>query len=377
MPSQFRRLLFAFSWLALFSPYTVAGNLFLPAVHYTVGPPSVFSLATGTLDGDTFPDIVAVGGGGATNDLSILINNGDGSFHNGSTLSIGFAGLTSVAVGDFNRDGKQDIVAASAGDKAIYVLLGNGDGTFQAPLVHSTFTDALTIGDFNQDGKLDIANVGRDGLMRVLFGKGDGTFPTSHSYRVSSSRNYSIVAANLNQDLYPDIVVASSAGTHHVPALTVFLNNDDGTFQPGVTYDGGTSPLGVAVGFVDGDPWPDLVVASVGLTDPGDVRWLKGNGDGTFQPPVVITTTAVNKPTAVALADFLHNGNLDIVASNQRLARITFLPGNGDGTFGSPQTLPASKSRILIASDLNGDGFVDIVGGGASGGGVDVILNAK
>jgi hypothetical protein len=134
-------------------------------------------------------------------------------------------GPTSVVVGDFNNDGKLDLVVGSSG--GVSVLLGNGDGTFQLPLTVAlprgiTLNSAsrhLFAADFNRDGELDLAECNS---AVVLLGRGDGTFQTPISYSVPGP----LAAGDLNGDRKPDLAVRRSAG-----AVSILLGNGDGTFQ--------------------------------------------------------------------------------------------------------------------------------------------------
>jgi hypothetical protein len=113
----------------------------------------------------------------------VLLGNGDGSFTRVDSPSGLFSPDTSqLAVGDFNKDGKLDVVISSKTCGQLFLLLGEGNGSFQAPsaLPSAPFdpVQALVAADFNHDGRLDLASSGVDaqsGIV-VLLGKGDGTF---------------------------------------------------------------------------------------------------------------------------------------------------------------------------------------------------------
>jgi hypothetical protein len=139
-------------------PLAAQVNL-LTALHFPTGT-GPNSVVTTDLNGDGKPDLVVCNNGDGT--VSVLLGNGDGTFKAAVAYSVGkFPG--SVVVGDFNGDGKPDLAVANSGaadtSKQVSVLLGNGDGTFQAAVNYPTsnYSIALAIGDFNGDGKLDIA----------------------------------------------------------------------------------------------------------------------------------------------------------------------------------------------------------------------------
>jgi hypothetical protein len=190
-------------------------------LSFTVGPlPRVPVLAD--LNGDGVLDMVTANTGTSGN-LSVLLGNGDGSFQPAVTYPAA-AGAQYVAVGDFNGDGKPDLAVSNFSFTTftfnLLIFLGNGDGTFRAPLITSVMSDAyVVVGDFNKDGKLDVLVGGQ-----VLLGNGDGTFRAN----LASVTAFQ-VAADLNGDGILDMVGAGGTG-----AVLVQLGNGDGTFRPAV-----------------------------------------------------------------------------------------------------------------------------------------------
>jgi hypothetical protein len=219
------------------------------------------------------------------------------------------AGVTpiSVAVGDFNGDGTLDLAAASYGDDqgngaGVNVLLGNGDGTFQPALTFAAgiYPTAVVVGDFNGDGTLDLAvadtgdSSGHGAGVNVLLGNGDGSFQAARNFAAGSSPR-SVAVGDFNGDGTIDLAVANyiSSGT-----VSVLLGNGDGTFQTAVSYPAGGLTISVAVGDFNGDGNQDLAVANA---DSNDVSVLLGNGDGTFQPAQ--SYNAGPYPSSVAVGD--------------------------------------------------------------------------
>src|SRR5438309_1429738 len=185
----------------------------------------------------------------------------------------------SVAVGDFNGDGKPDLAVANGSSPggSVSLLLGRGDGTFQTAVSYAAGAapHSVAVGDFNGDGRVDlaVANAG-GGNVSVLLGRGDGTFQPAANYDVGASP-YSVAVGDFNGDGMADLAVANTgAGT-----ISVLLGRGDGTFRTAVNYGVGASPRSVAVGDFNGDGKVDLAVANAGG---GNVSVLLGNGDGTL-----------------------------------------------------------------------------------------------
>jgi len=182
----------------------------------------------------------------------VLLGNGDGSFQAAVNYD---AGAQSVAVGDFNGDGKPDLASSAA------VLLGNGDGTFQAALSSSVGGDSVAVSDFNGDGKSDLAVAtaggggegGSPSSVSVAVGKGDGTFQAALTY-FAGFGSRSVAVADFNGDGKPDLAVANVNSYN----FSVFLGKGDGTFQDAVNYGDGSRPVFVAVGDFNGDGKPDI-----------------------------------------------------------------------------------------------------------------------
>jgi hypothetical protein len=287
----------------------------------------------------------------------------------GSPISLGGTGVTpneplSMAVGDFNGDGKLDLalgIQQDGNSGYVSILLGNGDGTF-TPVSSSPATGhcpcAMAMGDFNGDGKVDLAVANyNDNTVTILLGNGDGTFLPATGLPVSVGANPTdLVSADFNGDGNLDLAVTNSTDN----TLTILLGNGDGTFSPVTSSPAtGTTPFGLAAGDFNGDGKLDLAVANF---DENTVTILLGNGDGTFAPAPSPPATA---GPALVVGDFNGDGKLDLAVTGRGNSTVTILLGTGDGTFtpisgccGTPVDL--THTLGMAAGDFNGDGKLDL-----------------
>jgi hypothetical protein len=334
---------------------------FQPAVEYA-GPANEFlsAITTGDFNGDGIPDL-AVGNtfGLFQGSVFILFGNGDGTFHSsGATYPL--ADYTStLSAADLNGDGKLDLVAGYFSDgSVISVLLGNGDGTFRARTDYATGKNpaALVLADFNNDGIVDIAtsNTG-DGTTSLLLGNGDGTFKMATTMQLILVEG--IAAGDFNHDGNVDLAIQDGF------SVGVFLGNGDGTFQ--TPHFGGSvsnSNPNLIVGDFNGDGNLDLALPQ----STGDIEVIPGNGDGTFQPGIVIPVNvpqSIPLPLSLATADFNNDGLLDIVSANNSVGFSTFLQstllvskaaiGFGTVTFGTTKGPSEIKLTNFGAATLN------------------------
>lgn len=269
-------------------------------------------------------------------------------------------GPISLAAGDFNRDGKQDLVVTSSGSNRIGVLIGNGDGTFKPPVQYDAGNgpQSVAVGDFNSDGKLDVAVANYSGTVSILLGNGDGTFQGPANYATGNASS-SVAVGDFNRDGKLDLVVTNSGAANGVSSVSVLLGNGDGTFRAATNYSAGLGAYSVAVGDFNRDGKLDLAVASFGS---GTVSILLGKGDGTFQTG---PSYATGGPTSVAVGDFNGDGILDFVVanlgSNQGFGTLSAFLGAGDGTFHLAGNFGVGSNPYAVAvGDFSGDGTLDL-----------------
>jgi hypothetical protein len=346
---------------------------FQPAVNYATGDGFPISVAVGHFNGDGKLDLavadyglsISFGNSGIYSGVHVLLGNGDGTFQTAYTY---YAGIhpTSVAVGDFNGDGKQDLAVASYWSSNVSVLLGNGDGTFLTAKSYTAgvYPRSVAVGDFNGDGKLDLAVAGYTqgefsyGTVSVLLGQGDGTFQAAYTLDAGDHPS-SVAVGDFNGDGKLDLAVTDFGDDYgNGQGVSVLLGKGDGTFLPPQSYAAGSRPLSVAVGDFNGDGILDLAVADYG-TWPytnGSVSVLLGKGDGTFLPAVNYAAEAW--PRSVAVGDFNGDGKQDLAVTNL-YGTVVVLPGNGDGTF-QPAMYYGGAWGSGAVGDFNGDGKPDL-----------------
>ncbi|MEE8169313.1 MAG: FG-GAP-like repeat-containing protein, partial [Phycisphaerae bacterium] len=343
-----------------------SGPLF-DITEFDVGD-SPHSVAIGDLDGDGNADL-AVANYNSDN-VSILLGNGDGTFSADVTFGAG-DGPVSAAIGDLDGDGNADLAVANFESDSVSILLGNGDGTFAADVFFGA-GDAprwLAIGDLDSDGNDDlaVANQYSDNVS-VLLGNGDGTFAADLTFGVGILPR-SVAIADLDGDGNADLAIANDDSDN----VSILLGNGDGTFAADATFGAGYAPFSVAIGDLNGDGDADLAVAN---SNSFDVSVLLGNGDGTFAAHATFWTEFGSASVVIGDLDLDGNGHGDLAVANYFSDNVSVLLGNGDGTFADDVTFGAGVAPTSVAiGDLDGDGDADLAVANAGSDNVSVLLN--
>jgi len=270
-------------------------------------------------------------------------------------------GPSQVVVADVNHDGKPDLIVSDALDNTVSVLLGNGDGTFQAPRQYSigamntqdattvfselpTYKRGLAVADLNGDGNLDIVVTNpTSGDVSVLMGRGDGTFAPQERFDAGPAPN-AVVIGDFNGDGIPDLAVLSASAGNST--LAILMGRGDGTFLPAqliitpvfnsLSYDN------LQAADLTGNGKLDLLVT--GGADQMTYVYL-GNGDGTFR----LASSFVGGGPDLAVADLNGDGIPDVANANISNSTISYVLGNGDGTFGSATSDSSGEAPLAVA----------------------------
>jgi hypothetical protein len=345
-----------------------------------------WAIAVGDFNGDHLLDVALWSYSQTTGNMEVIIYLGNGA--GGLTLSGGYAapssgnfnpGPNSIVAADVNGDGELDLVALTPYN-GVFIYLGKGDGTFQAPVAYATgcttgtgACNALAVGDLNGDGKPDLAldaNETTGGGISILLNNGTGAFGTATYYPVAISGVFAgagIAIGDVNGDKKPDVVVGSSSVT-----AIVYLNQGGGTFKVNGTV--GTVPLNPTDNLVLADINNDKKLDIVVPDGYGDVFTFYGTGKGTFTtgPAYPLQAQQNGGNYLVVVADFNGDGTLDVLDTDG-IDTNTVSLGRGDGSFQTNQINAYNTSLVannIATADFNGDGFPDIaqsLGGGANG----------
>lgn len=294
----------------------------------------------------------------------------------------------SLVVGDFNGDGLPDIAFFCGSTTG--VMLGNGDGTFAAVQNITVVSSQLAVaGDFNKDGKLDLVVIGAPGdggtqSIQFLAGNGDGTFATAVVSNLTQQGYSAPVAADINGDGFLDIVLGSfSTANGATPSVDVFGNNKDGTFgvvatgvygpSASANLSASASASSIIAGNVFGSGVNDLIVPDTG-TSAGLFLIQNTGAAGSFSLGTP-SKTAVAGLTAALPGFFGGTPSIDLFVANG--TSISALANDGTGNYTASYTglSVAATSPLFAVADANLDGYSDVYTASLSSGALQISAN--
>ncbi len=372
-------------------------NTYLSSIHVLLGvgdgtfmaPPTYRAgegpkaIKAGDLNGDRINDLVVA------NDretISILLGNRNGTFK----APIEYAACTfpkSIVIQDLNHDNAPDLAVAGSDQPdwqgVVSILQGNGDGSFKQPESYPTgkMTNSIAAGDLNNDGHTDMVTTNTGILVKaqwgnvsILFGNGDTTFQEAIQLIAGPYPN-SVSLADLNHDGNLDLTIVNlpTGILSYLGLVAIRYGNGDGTFKRPIYFSGGEFPFAVAIGDLNLDGQPDLVVSAIN----GNISVLLGNRYGTFQR--LDKTMTNNYCSYAAMGDLDHDGRQDLAITNRLFGGyVSILYGNGDGTF--EKTIPYGTGTLpcsVAIADLDGIGPLDLAVANSRSNDVTVILNPE
>ncbi|MEG4488454.1 DUF4347 domain-containing protein [Microcoleus sp. D2_18a_B4] len=334
---------------------------------------SLRKVASGDFNKDGNLDL-AFASTGVNRNVSIALGNGTGQFSAATNLNTSPpTGLNtwSVAVGDFNKDGNSDLVTANNATNNVSLLLGNGNGTFGAATYFGVGSSPYTVAvaDFNGDGNSDLATANRtSNNVSILRGNGNGTFGAATNLSVGSTP-YFVVVGDFNKDGKSDLATANSGSN----SVSILLQNANGTFAPATNFTVGNRPNYIALGDFNGDKNPDLATSNEGSNN---VSILLGNGTGSFS--AATNFSVGSQPLAIARGDFNADGKVDLATANNSSNNVSVLFGSGNGSFGTATNfVVGGNPQGIVVGDYNKDGLSDVATANFGGQNTSILLNTS
>jgi uncharacterized repeat protein (TIGR01451 family) len=288
-----------------------------------------------------------------SNTVSILLGTGTGSFGAASGFAVG-AGPVRAAVGDFNNDGKSDLAVANNTSNTLSILLGTGAGSFGAatnfPGGPGPFS--IAVGDFNNDNKSDLAVAdANSSVVSILLGTGTGSFGATTAFDVGAGPR-SVVIGDFNGDGNSDLAVANLDSAN----VSILLGTGTGSFGAATNFATGPGAISVAVGDFNDDGKSDVAVANYNANT---ISILLGTGMGGFGAATNVPVGS-NQPSSLAIADFNNDGENDLAVTNENSNNLAILLGTGTGSFAAASNYSVGSTPFSLATgDFNNDGKKD------------------
>ncbi|MCP3685012.1 MAG: T9SS type A sorting domain-containing protein [bacterium] len=317
----------------------------------------IHDVASADLNGDGYIDIVTANYN-EPGTVSILLNNGDGTFQASYVESVGVYPI-GISVADYDSDGDIDLSAAISDQADISILKNNGDGTFSPRTEYSIdgYASKICPVDIDIDGDVDIIT----NQLAVMINDGDGNFNHIASYLQNGGA--SIFAGDFNNDGLPDLTTSGN------DSIYIYLNNGNFEFPTYSSFSAGASGS-VYGGDLDGDVDIDIATAKA---NPSCYSIFWNDGTGSF--PIGLVDTISGQPRSITGGDLDGDGDLDLTIPLGHGDSISILLNNGNGTFTNNVYEAGDYPLSNTIADVDGDGTLDVISGNFSAGNVAVLLN--
>ena len=335
--------------------------------NYSVGSGS-FSISLADFNGDKKADFGTANF--SSNNFSIRMNDGNGSFGSETTYSTGNSTFPyAIASAPLNANDYNDLLLSLTAQDKIKAFQNDGSGSFTG-LVSVSSGDAprgITLADLDNDGDMDAVTANENaGSVSVFTNDGAGSFTLNNEY-TTETKPYEVICGDFNEDGTLDIAVTNKDSDN----FSVLLSTGNLSFAAAVNYAVGVNPIGIETADLNNDSHLDLIIANSGSAN---LSILLGNGDGTFA--AANTVTAGNSPRGVAAGDFDGDGDLDIACTNSEDDNVSLFSNSGTASFSFVKNLTAGDFPSgLKAADIDGDGYLDIAAANANSGNVTVYRN--
>ncbi len=328
------------------------------------------ALAVGDFNGDGNADFLVAAVSVGNPEVNLFTGNGKSVFTLANSIA-GFSSPISSIAANYFTDNTKDLgfAVTQQASNSVSVVLGNGNGTFSTPSTYSTDAGPVAVAsaDFNGDGYPDLVTANTTGNdISILLNTKTGTFNPAVNYPAGTVPS-AVAVGDVNNDGFMDVVVANSGSNN----VSVLLGKGDGTFDAPTTYTVGNGPSAIALALTSGHIYPDILVTN--KTD-SSVSVLLGNGDGTFQAAATYTIPN-SAPQGVTAADINSNGILDLIVAETGSNAVGVLQGIGNGTFQGAVNYKVGVNPVAAAAVLDSGGKYDLLVANSGGGDVSALIN--
>ena len=356
------------------------GSFAIPTIHSVGIDSNPVGMTAGDFDNDNQSDIAVVNYG--TNNVIVLTGYGIRQSDDPTTYSTGIASLPNqIAIGDLNNDTKLDLVVVDYGSNDASIFIGYGDGSFQDQIAYSTGDGsapfALTVADMDNDHQLDIV-VGYSNTesLGILYGYGNGTFDSVVTYftgNLSSLR--SLIVDDFNNDNHFDIAFAD----YFTDSFGILFGFGDRTFVNLTKYSCGdhSHPFFIAAGDFNNDGQSDIAIANYGTNN---IVIFLGSRNGTFTLTTICSTGVDSLPYMITIADLNKDNNLDIIVANSGTSNVGIFFGLGNSSFTIQMTYSTGSNSWpswICVDDFNTDGWLDLAVANSNNNNVGILLGAS